>query len=204
MEEEAGRWPWPRAVYADLIEGLAAQKPRAIVFDMMFVETRPLPAAGRRGVRRNRCARTPTPTSRSCACPQASDAKGVRIADLAREFGLVRRRSADPEARIALVPPLVLPRETYWRTGLINFKADADGVGRRYLLRETRRRLAHALAAGARGAATSAIPVPDQDDWCSPGAAPPTASRASRSPTCTRIRPLGARRARPTSSPARS
>ena len=38
MEKEAGRWPWSRAVYVDLLEGLAAQKPRAIVFDIMFVE----------------------------------------------------------------------------------------------------------------------------------------------------------------------
>jgi len=28
MEKDAGRWPWPRVVYADLVEGLAAQKPR--------------------------------------------------------------------------------------------------------------------------------------------------------------------------------
>jgi len=29
MEPVAGRWPWPRVVHAELIEGLAAQKPRA-------------------------------------------------------------------------------------------------------------------------------------------------------------------------------
>jgi len=33
------------------------------------------------------------------------------------------------------VPPRVLPREQ-WRTGLISFSEDEDGVGRRYLLRE--------------------------------------------------------------------
>ena len=38
MQEDAGRWPWPRAIYATLIEGLAAQKPRAVVFDIMFSE----------------------------------------------------------------------------------------------------------------------------------------------------------------------
>ena len=38
METDAGRWPWPRVVYADLVEGLAAQKPRAIVFDIVFTE----------------------------------------------------------------------------------------------------------------------------------------------------------------------
>ena len=38
MQKDAGRWPWPRVVHADLIEGLAEQKPRAIVFDLMFAE----------------------------------------------------------------------------------------------------------------------------------------------------------------------
>ena len=36
MRNEAGRWPWPRSVYADLVAGLAPQKPRAIVFDIVF------------------------------------------------------------------------------------------------------------------------------------------------------------------------
>ena len=39
MEEEgAGRFPWPRSVYAEIVEGIEAQKPRAIVFDIMFFE----------------------------------------------------------------------------------------------------------------------------------------------------------------------
>ena len=38
MEKDAGRWPWPRVVHAELVEGLAAQKPRAIVFDIAFTE----------------------------------------------------------------------------------------------------------------------------------------------------------------------
>ena len=38
MQEEAGRFPWPRVVYAELLEGLMAQKPRAVVFDILFVE----------------------------------------------------------------------------------------------------------------------------------------------------------------------
>ena len=109
MEDEAGRWPWPRVVYADLLEGLAAQKPRAIVFDMMFVENDRFPAAGRRRVRARALRAMPTPTSRFCACRESSDSKGIRIADFADEFGLVATSNADPEAKIALVPPLVLP-----------------------------------------------------------------------------------------------
>ena len=38
MNREAGRWPWPRSVHADLLDFLARGKPRAVVFDMLFVE----------------------------------------------------------------------------------------------------------------------------------------------------------------------
>jgi adenylate cyclase len=136
MESEAGRWPWPRVVYADLLEGLAAQKPRAIVFDMMFVEKdrfRPQDDAAFA----ESAARHANTYFAFLRLPESSDSKGIRIGDFADEFGLVATGRADPEAKIALVPPLVLTNDTHRRAGLITFKEDADGVGRRYLLRET-------------------------------------------------------------------
>jgi adenylate cyclase len=136
MEQEAGRWPWSRAVYVDLIEGLAAQKPRAIVFDMMFVE--------KDGFRQQDDAAFGEAASRHTntyfaflRLPESADAKGARISDHAAQFRLPRTPGADPDAKIALVPPLALPSETWSRTGLITFMPDPDGVGRRYLLRET-------------------------------------------------------------------
>jgi adenylate cyclase len=62
---------------------------------------------------------------------------------------------------MALVPPLVLPKETYARAGLIKFEEDRDGVGRRYLLRET---LAgwHIPSLPARIALDLGFPLPDQ------------------------------------------
>ncbi len=36
MAPEYGRWPWPRSIMAEFVEGLAKQKPRAIVFDITF------------------------------------------------------------------------------------------------------------------------------------------------------------------------
>lgn len=33
-----GRWPWPRGVVAEVVEKLSDQKPRAIVFDILFSE----------------------------------------------------------------------------------------------------------------------------------------------------------------------
>ena len=38
MNRDAGRWPWPRSVHADLLDFLARGKPRAVVFDILFTE----------------------------------------------------------------------------------------------------------------------------------------------------------------------
>ncbi|MGH8689430.1 MAG: CHASE2 domain-containing protein [Burkholderiales bacterium] len=162
MEGEAGRWPWPRVVYAELIEGLAPQKPRAIVFDMMFVERdrfRPHDDAAFA----ESAAKHANTYFAFLRLPEASDSKGIRIADHAAEFGLARPQAANPEARIALVPPLVLSKDTYGRAGLIKFTEDSDGVGRRYLLRETVGGW-QIPSLPARVALDLGFPVPDQDD----------------------------------------
>ncbi len=134
MQDEAGKWPWPREVHAQLVEGLAAQKPRAIVFDITFSE---------RDVFRKQSDETFVesvarqtniyfPLER---LPAHNDAKFPPIATLAAPLGLKALPGADPQARAALVPPLVLPPAS-WRAGTIGFKEDADGVGRRHRLRE--------------------------------------------------------------------
>ncbi len=38
MDNYAGRWPWPRFVYADLLEFLAMANPKGIMFDTTFTE----------------------------------------------------------------------------------------------------------------------------------------------------------------------
>jgi len=147
-------------VHAELIEGLAAQKPRAIVFDILFTEAdrfRPRDdEAFADTVAKHR--NTYFPLLR---LPASGDARGARLGELV-SLGLTRTRGADPEARAALVPPLILPPE-HWRAGLIGFSADADGVGRRYLLREdVRGWLIPSLPA--RIAFDLGYPVPDAED----------------------------------------
>ena len=160
MEPVAGRWPWPRVVHAELLEGLAAQKPRAIVFDLMFAEVdrfRPQDDAAFAET----VAQHPNTYFPLLRLPPSGDAKGVRLADL-RSLGLVRTKHADPDARMAIVPPLVLPPQQ-WRAGLITFREDPDGVGRRYLLREVVRGW-QVPSLPARVAFDLGFPVPDQDD----------------------------------------
>ena len=85
-------------------------------------------------VRRDRRAAPATLSSRCCACPRSAT-KGARIADVAGcsacSGGGCRSRGACRAGAAAR------PAAEHWRVGLINFTEDPDGVGRRYLLRET-------------------------------------------------------------------
>lgn len=134
LQADYGRWPWPRAVYAELLPGLVAQQPAAIVFDLFFSERdtdRPESdqalVDALQGVER-----VYFPSLR---LNPADDPRGVLLAQFGPPMGATPRPGADPQARAMLLPPTVLPPAA-WHTGLVNFLEDeVDGVGRRYLLR---------------------------------------------------------------------
>ncbi|HSA89966.1 MAG TPA: adenylate/guanylate cyclase domain-containing protein [Burkholderiales bacterium] len=160
MEDIAGRFPWPRAVYATLIDGLAPQRPRAIVFDILFSEAdRVRPESDQAFVD---AALRHDGVALYFPMVRLDTPHGARASQLAPLLGLVRGPGADPEARLAVVPPLVLPPRL-WRTGTINFLADGDGVGRRY---ELRKRVGgwDLPSLPARVAMDLGFPVPDADD----------------------------------------
>ena len=52
--EEIGRWPWPRHIHAQLLDRLAEARPRAIGYDVLFVDPSPDDAMFAAAVRRNR------------------------------------------------------------------------------------------------------------------------------------------------------
>ena len=45
MDSYAGRWPWPRYVYADLLEFLSLADPKGVLFDITFTEKQAFDAA---------------------------------------------------------------------------------------------------------------------------------------------------------------
>jgi len=161
MQGEAGRFPWPRVVYAELLEGLMAQNPRAVVFDILIVEPDQANPASDKAL-----ADVVAPHSNiffpMVRLDPAADAKGPRATVLAPLVGLVRRPDADPEATIGLVPPMALPTSA-WRGGTINFLVDDDRVGRRYTLRTVVRGW-EIPSLPARVALDLGFPVPDADD----------------------------------------
>ncbi len=46
---EIGRWPWSRAVFARLLDGLAAAGAKVVALDLLFTEPQPSPLAAERG-----------------------------------------------------------------------------------------------------------------------------------------------------------
>ncbi|KAF0812038.1 Adenylate cyclase 1 [Andreprevotia sp. IGB-42] len=129
---ELGNWVWPRSVYAEMLDGLNAQQPRAIVFDIMFNEPdsfRPdSDAAFREAAERHANAYFPSVL--------LADGHGPVLGTLPASLGLLPDGNAVRDVRAPLLLPVVLPQDA-WRGGLINFSSEADGVGRHYLIDET-------------------------------------------------------------------
>jgi adenylate cyclase len=142
MAEEAGRWPWPRSIHGDLVAAVARQRPRAIVFDIQFIDRdryRPDADAHFNEVLRA----TPgvylpqqfLAAGIDASVPtldQLAGALGVPLAELAERLGL-RQLDGDGDARLKLLLPGAVDPAS-WRLGVINYVEDADGIGRDYLL----------------------------------------------------------------------
>lgn len=132
MATEVGRYPWPRSVHAELIEGIARQRPAAIVFDILFSDPdlmRPEGDAYLAEVARA----TPNTFFPMLRLEDGNDAGGVDLARYGALLGIQPGPQARPDARVALVLPLPALAET-GRLGAINAHEEADGVSRRYYL----------------------------------------------------------------------
>ena len=134
MQDVAGRFPWPRSVYGELVTGIEAQKPSAIVFDVIFAE------ADTRDPESDRAFNRALEGLKNVYLPAvrldaSGDAQGVPIAKVASVLALERGPSAATDARIQILPPQIVDEEHWQRSGIINFLEDGDGVGRRYWVR---------------------------------------------------------------------
>jgi len=132
MTADYGRYPWSRAVYGQLLEGLARQQPRAIVFDILFTD--PHKEHADDDLYFIRTARQlPNvyfPMVRLAADPGAERENGYPLSELKNATA---GADADPKARAALLLPLPGLSET-GRLGTINVVTDTDNVVRRYPL----------------------------------------------------------------------
>ena len=133
MNNAAGRWPWPRSIHGELIEGIRKQSPKAIVFDVWFAESdqlRPQSDAFFNQV----LAKTPNVYLPMLRLDEKDDTEGALLAELKPALQGTGARSPLVEGNSVARVNLLLPKAidpANWRLGLINFIKDADGVGRR-------------------------------------------------------------------------
>ena len=130
LSPSVGRWPWPRSLHAELVEGIARQQPRAIVFDILFSDpdlTRP---EGDRylaeAIRATRNTYFPMLLLDARAASQ-----GIPLVRYGSQLGITAGPGADTAAQASLVLPLPAMLES-GRLGAHNVLADQDGVVRGY------------------------------------------------------------------------
>ncbi|MEO8164076.1 MAG: adenylate/guanylate cyclase domain-containing protein [Betaproteobacteria bacterium] len=132
LADYAGRWPWPRSIHGEVVQGIQAQKPRAIVFDIMFFEPDifRLDADDLFNKTVARYTNVYFPTVRQ---DPAGDAHGVPLLDMQAALGAFAGPGADKNATINVGLPKALSPDN-WRLGTIDFLTDRDGIGRRYFV----------------------------------------------------------------------
>jgi adenylate cyclase len=134
MAREYGRWPWPRQVFGEFVEQVQAQKPKAIVFDILFSDP-------------------------DLLNPDSDAAFDEIIAGAERVYFPMLRLPAEDDARSELRPSMIpglsaVPGQTpvdapiamvmpffraafeRGRLGLHNIVPDADGIARAYQVRQ--------------------------------------------------------------------
>ncbi len=141
MEPLVGRWPWPRSVFADLIEFFSMGGARAVVFDILFTERERAGSGG------------PSPHDLRLVQATAEAGNVYHAMQLVQDspdefnssllyrpmpegfagaFSWPRPRSGVP---VVVANNYYLPMEGLWRSargvGFVDFEPDADGVYRR-------------------------------------------------------------------------
>lgn len=134
MIDVAGSWPWPRSVFGELVQGIARQHPKAIVFDIIFDTPDVYRPESDRLFNEALAAVDPVffPMERR---PDLDQDQGVPpISRLAGLLGFTPTEQADPHAPMAVMPPRAIDERLWKHAGTVKFEADADGVGRRYAI----------------------------------------------------------------------
>lgn len=127
---EMGRWPWARSLWAETVEALARQQPKAIVFDITFSDpdvNNPLADSYLHEVA---AAHPETFFTMIRLNPDNDRLSELKLAGLA---GVERSdAAASPDATIAMVVPYFFEVLGGRRMGTNNLYPDDDGIVRRY------------------------------------------------------------------------
>lgn len=143
MNDSLGRFPWPRGIYGDLIDFLALGNPRAVVFDILFVENQKEPGIkkGRLGTNDQRLVNVtkkyPFVYHAMEMLEDTADVDGVALQarslpdDLVKRFGLEVTPEFIFEQYNRYGVPFSKLHQASAGIGFVGLRPDNDGVYRR-------------------------------------------------------------------------
>ncbi len=130
MAPEFGRWPWPRNLMGELVEGIAAQQPKAIVFDITFSDPDVFNIEGDKYFR-GIIAATPNTFFPMIRLNEENDRLSeLKVRQLPGATKL--EEPAIDSATIAVILPFFFDALTDHRLGTNNIYTDEDGIVRTY------------------------------------------------------------------------
>jgi adenylate cyclase len=129
LAKEYGRWPWPRQIFAEVIEALEAQSAKAVVFDIVFSDL-DIQNADSDQYLADVAAQSNITFFPLVRLNEDNDViSELTTRDLTNAFPL----SADSEVEtIAMIIPFFFKQLDNAHLGLINLHQDPDGIVRRY------------------------------------------------------------------------
>ncbi len=133
MAQEFGRWPWPRELFAEFVENLQQQQPKAIVFDIIFSDP-DIYNAGSDAYFNEVIGQYDNLYFPMLRLPEQNDTLSeIRPSMIAGLTPIPEAVSEDQP--LAVVLPFLRAAQDSGRMGTINIYADDDGICRTYTLR---------------------------------------------------------------------
>ena len=127
-----GRYPWPRSVHAELLTHILAQRPKAVLFDILFIDPdliRPDDDAWLEAI----VAAHPEVFIPYVILQTEQPELGLALHDYGQSLGFELHDPTQATAHLPLLLPY-LALSASGRLGAINFSPDSDGIGRHYPL----------------------------------------------------------------------
>jgi len=140
-KEGYGRYPWPRELQGQILEGILKQKPKAVIYDILFSD---------QDNESDRNDETKTDSDEAFAevirktnnvyfpilrLPAENDSLSeLVLGQFGSALGFTATEAAIPTARIALQLPGIAAAIDTGRLGDVKYIEESDGIGRRYLL----------------------------------------------------------------------
>lgn len=128
LRADLGRFPWPRHIYADVLDFIALGEPRAVVFDILFSEPEAVDGQGAVNDQRFAEASSALPAAHAARVATTGGEGKSEFDTSAFEIG---RANADTGESALLVPPIDPLARSARAIGFVDLTPDSDGVVRR-------------------------------------------------------------------------